>query len=57
MRYDSYEASEHDVGRRIGFIAADELLQPGSISRMVPRIGAKGVDENIDVSETNRSPP
>jgi len=57
MGYDANEACEHDVRGGVGFDAAQELFQPGAIAQMVSSVGAKGVDENIDVSETNRFPP
>ena len=57
MRDDSNEAREHDVRGGVRFDAADQLFQPGAIATMVLRVRAEGVDENVDVSETNRSPP
>lgn len=57
MCHDPEKATQHMVGNSIDFVRLHQAHEPLSVRAMLRSVLAKGVDENVHVSESQRDPP
>jgi hypothetical protein len=57
MSYDAKEAAQNEVRQAVRLVAIDDLLQPAQVTRVVRRIAAVGVDQDVDVRKRHPSNP
>lgn len=51
MRHDSEKTAKHEITESIGGVRADRLLKPVSISAVIDRGLAMGIDQHIHIRE------